>query len=424
MSDVLNNSSAGTEQTAAGSRSKDADGRPSLALVYLASVPLVAAVACFEGAGLGGLNYTGYLWMLYLAVGVLLVLAEGAIHPAATASFPWQPWALWLGYVWLSLIWVDHLEASNVREAVQISMPLLLGIAGSMFVRTTSQLRTLLHAYGWTIVPLTLSLAAIRLGLVHALGMEPAPRVLGLTAALVGCVFLSEIPNRRLVPLLGWAACIALTTLSGSRMATVVLLVVLAIHPLYRHVLTRVAVVGSMLGLAIALFYTPTFQERFFAEGAGTVADVVEGNFLSFGRFETWPGLWDEACRHPVFGGGVGATRQFLPKINPDMTHPHNDYLRIGFEGGLVGLAAFFAVVVWQIADFRRRLAKVSGVRQQVFAAAYLGFFVFLITSFTDNTIVYNLWYMDPLFVLMGAAYGCADGSLAGETEPPHHGDT
>ena len=106
------------------------------------------------------------------------------------------------------------------------------------------------------------------------------------------------------------------------------------------------------------------------------------------------------------------------------MTHPHNDYLRIGFDGGLVGLSVFFAVVAWQIVDFRRRIAQTSGIRQQVFAAAYLGFFVFLITSLTDNTLVYNLWYMDPLFVLMGAAYGCADGSIAEEAEAQCHEET
>ncbi len=251
---------------------------------------------------IAGLNYTGYLWTFYLAAGFLLILAEKAVNPTATASFPWRPWALWFGYVWLSLIWVDRLQGSNVREAVQISMPLLLAIAGSMFVRTTSQVRTLLRTYGWAIVPLALSLAAIRLGVVQALGVEPAPRVLGLTAALVGCVFLSGFPDRRLVPLLGWGACLGLTTLSGSRMATVVLLIVPAIHPLYRNLLARVAVVAGMVGLAIALFYTPIFQERFFAEGEGTLGDVMEGNFLSFGRFETWPDIMGRGLAAPRFG--------------------------------------------------------------------------------------------------------------------------
>jgi hypothetical protein len=33
---------------------------------------------------------------------------------------------------------------------------------------------------------------------------------------------------------------------------------------------------------------------------------------------------------------------------------------------------------------------------------------VFWINAATDNPLGYNLWYMDPLFALIGAAYGVA----------------
>ena len=232
---------------------------------------------------------------------------EGGQSAPAPRVFPGSPGRLWFGYVWLSLVWVERLQGSNVREAVQISMPLLLAIAGSMFVRTTSQLRTLLRAYGWAIVPLTLSLVAIRLGVVQALGVNP-PRVLGLTAALVGCVFLSRL--RIAAGFRCWAGAPALLDrrFPAAEWPPPRCLSCRSIHPLYRHLLASGGG-GSLVGLAIALFYTPIFQERFFAEGEGTLGDVVEGNFLSFGRFETWPELWEEAWRHPVLGGGVGSAR-------------------------------------------------------------------------------------------------------------------
>jgi hypothetical protein len=31
-----------------------------------------------------------------------------------------------------------------------------------------------------------------------------------------------------------------------------------------------------------------------------------------------------------------------------------------------------------------------------------------MISALTDNTLSYNLWYMNPLFAVMGAAYGVA----------------
>ena len=44
----------------------------------------------------------------------------------------------------------------------------------------------------------------------------------------------------------------------------------------------------------------------------------------------------------------------------------------------------------------------------EAFIAALLGFLIMLFTSATDNTLVYNLCYTDPLFALMGGAYGAA----------------
>jgi len=42
------------------------------------------------------------------------------------------------------------------------------------------------------------------------------------------------------------------------------------------------------------------------------------------------------------------------------------------------------------------------------FAAALLGWFVFLISACTDNPLIYAVWFTNPLFALMGAAYGVA----------------
>jgi O-antigen ligase len=88
------------------------------------------------------------------------------------------------------------------------------------------------------------------------------------------------------------------------------------------------------------------------------------------------------------------------------MNHAHNDYLRIGFELGLVGLTIFACVIAWQVLDLYLRLRRSTGVAQRGYAAALLGLLLFLVTACTDNPLVYNLWYMNPLFALLGAAYG------------------
>src|SRR5205085_6961999 len=85
-----------------------------------------------------------------------------------------------------------------------------------------------------------------------------------------------------------------------------------------------------------------------------------------------------------------------------------NDYLRVGFELGLVGLAIFLAVLAWQLGHLAVQIRRSRGVVRTAFTASWLGLLAFLISACTDNTLSYNLWYMDPLFAVMGAAYGVA----------------
>jgi hypothetical protein len=41
-------------------------------------------------------------------------------------------------------------------------------------------------------------------------------------------------------------------------------------------------------------------------------------------------------------------------------------------------------------------------------SAAFMGILVFLLMAVTDNPIIYGVWFMHPLFVLIGASYSLA----------------
>jgi O-antigen ligase len=177
------------------------------------------------------------------------------------------------------------------------------------------------------------------------------------------------------------------------------------------------------------------FQARFFDSGSGTLEYVFRGDFLSLGRFESWPDIWDEAWRRPLLGHGIGTATKFVSLVWPEVSLVHNDYLRIGFELGLVGLAIFLVVMGWQLFAIRRLLtqrqpqaetgnralsrgttpprmdhptgaATQARVVQHALSAAFLGLVVFLIMACTDNPLTYNIWFTNPVFVLLGGAYG------------------
>ena len=359
------------------------------------------------GYEIGGFNLSGWVWVVMLVLGIYLLNSRSAGGQALPIHQPCQHWLAWLGIVWLSLLWCDDPGRWNIQQACQISMPLLVAAISSMFVRCEDDLRKLLRAFLWSLVPLTMIVLATRLGVLENDGT--GNRDAALSAALVGCVFLACAATSPLSGYAGWIGCIGLILLSSSRMAAVALVVVMVFHPIYKTLRRRLLALAAMIACATAVFYSPVFQERTFYEGRGSIGDLARDDAVdTAGRSAAWPLIWDEAWKRPLLGAGVGSSRAFVSSIWPDVSHPHNDYLRVGFECGLLGLAIYLAAAVWQLLSLRGQVDRTQGVIRQAFIAVLLGFLIMLFTSATDNTLVYNLCYTDPLFALMGGAYGAA----------------
>ena len=253
-----------------------------LGLLFVLSVPILASVGAAPNWTILGFNFTGWLWMSGFAAAALILVAELAVNGSFAFSFPWKPWLIWTGCCWFSLLWCGGLGARNVQDAVQISMPLLVGVLASAFVTSETELRLFLRVVRWSLLPLCLIVAATALGLLGS-AEEGGSRMAALTAVLIGCVFLAHSAGKPFAALLGWAVCLALTVLTGSRMATAALLVMPIFSPLCRGLLRKAAVAALLAALARALFYLPVFQERFFYARSGTLEELFQGEFLTFG---------------------------------------------------------------------------------------------------------------------------------------------
>ena len=188
-----------------------------------------------------------------------------------------------------------------------------------------------------------------------------------------------------------------------------VLLIVLALpvlHPAYRQPLRRLGACLLIGALCLGLLYTAPVQQQLFAGGQGGVADLLDGGVQGTGRFAAWPLILAEAQEQPILGAGVNASYNFVPTVWDRMAAPHNDYLRIGFEFGVVGLGIFLLVVAWQLVDLARWSRRSHGSVSRAFTASFLGFLVFLMAACTDNPLGYNIALGCPLFALIGAAHG------------------
>ena len=99
---------------------------------------------------------------------------------------------------------------------------------------------------------------------------------------------------------------------------------------------------------------------------------------------------WEGFLQYPLFGVGVMNFRNMSHAID---LHPHNWFLQILLEGGIVGMAAFLVLiglVLWRFYGFAK--GNLYGV------AALASFIAFLVTGLA-NTSIFNGWWLTYLIV-------------------------
>jgi hypothetical protein len=380
--------------------------RPSVSYLYILTVPYVAALSSISGPAAWGLHYTGFVWLSVFIVGLLLILR----HRQRTV-FPWKLWCPWLGYVLLSLTWGGIHGRVNLQDPAMMISPLVVGIVASYAIRTEGQLESLMRRFVHCLVFIVFVFIFFWYGPgapYQADEQGYCVRPAAMTVAFIGCMFVGRLKRNVFLGLCGWAACLAVTVLSGSRMATLVLLVLWLITPLYFEFKSRLLVASVVCLLGLALFYSPIFQERFFpSEQHGDIGQVVEGDYDGSGRFEAWPVVWQEAQKNIVLGAGAGEVSRFTSEAHLDraVSRPLNDYLRVVFEYGTFGLLILICTILKQMHVLHVLMRKSDCVGWAL-AAAYLGFFAVLIFAWSENVLVYDVYFMHPLFAVTGGALG------------------
>ncbi len=190
--------------------------------------------------------------------------------------------------------------------------------------------------------------------------------------------------------------------LTFTRGAWLALIIALGIIGLYRYRLILLA--AGMFG--IVLFFTvPSINER--------VQNLVTADPLSAvsWRINLWKDAWGYVKEKPIVGYGTGtAEAKILEKRGPlfGSTKPHNDFLKIVLENGIVGLFFF----LWLLASIllktlshysRARSPHVKTLALFLFSAS-VGIFV---SSFADNMLA-NTPIQWMYWSMMGAFFAVA----------------
>lgn len=392
--------------------------------LLLLTIPLVVAGSCVHGIQIGTARPTGLFWIATLLGCLALLPWKGERR----ITFPWLAWVPFYVIQGASLAWGDQ-ERYNTQLFVQMTVFFLLGIVASYAIESEEDLAPFNVFYVLATLVLGIACAYYMAGPGRDLQAQEkgnytgfAERPAATSLIMIAAIFLAQIRRLPRTAVVMWLLCFGISILSQSRMATLVLLGLWLIHPRLTGLKTRVAFAGVVVVLGLAAFNTPIIQERFFARqqgfaGKGELKDVLAGKFDSAGRFEAWPKVWERSMDRPWFGHGVGQSSPFVYRIWAPMDKPHNEYLKMLYDTGYVGLAAFSIGLLGTLANLRRVLRQ-SDERNWAASAAYLGWIGFILMSIVDNPLVYGVNFLHPLFMMVGAANAIAAHQQAQESRP------
>ena len=171
----------------------------------------------------------------------------------------------------------------------------------------------------------------------------------------------------------------------------------------FRLIFSGVIAVGLLYA---AVWYIEPLHERFF-EG-DTSLELFGLRINTEGRMAAWEVVIDSYNEKPWLGKGVGSSQALIDVHFPWLNHPHNDYLRILHDYGLVGMVLWAVGYIWLLVVTWRAWQRADRSRDpagRVHLAAFLALVGVALAMITDNVIVY-IFVMAPLGVLVGTSLG------------------
>jgi len=369
-------------------------------LVWLTGLAAFAAAnANFE---VFGFSASGYAWVLPLVV-ALLVLAR---HPNRV-KFPWPIWVPWALLLVVYLVEAD--DAHALQRTAMMLCPVVVGMAAScsrLTPVTPRETRRFLRVLA----------IAVGLGIVWHAGLliSGTLPVYGgsatsvMTASLLAAMFATGYSFGRRTDLGWWVAIQLVPWIALTRTGIVASAVTLpfCFGPL--KVRTRLISLGAIALGSVALFSTPRMQARMFYSGSGTLSEISlqNRNFATSGRSALWPELLEEIKSKPWVGHGANASETFISATRPDLAHPHNDWLRLLFDYGILGTGFFVITFIAQGLHALAAARRAPDFARLLFLSCALSFVVLFVFMCTDNIILYAAFFGNLLFALLGLAYG------------------
>jgi O-antigen ligase len=364
-------------------------------------VVISTLLADMGGEGILGYQFAALGWLIPLVFS-LWSLARGL----GGFSFPFWIWLPWCCFVFIFTAISD--EPNAIQRSIMMLCPLVVGMAISKAQIGKDALVALRKLMLYMTIGLIM-LVAFKTGIIFT---GVLPMLTGLAAEVMTASMLCNYFAARYVfgdrkGLRWWTILAAIPVIAVTRTAIAVngLTLPLTFAPL--ATLKRVIILFLIIIIGIGIFYSPRVQKKMFFSGRGTLVDVKWENqdFVTTGRSYMWSKMWEKIDEQPLLGSGANASESFISKLTRGLKHPHNDWLRLLFDFGYVGVVIFALTLLMQILHAYRLARRTVGDVSMLFYAGASSFLSFIIFMFKDNIILYAAFFGNLQFMILGLAY-------------------
>lgn len=392
------------------------------ALVLVALVVRASLDVTKLGAGTGGIEPSVGLGLLVTLVAVVVVaVPRDRDRWPGPAPFTQALLAVVAAGA-LSVVGADRPAAAALELARLGSTAAMLVLLDRLIVDGRMARRVLTVVFAAAVVPLlvaTVQLAGFggtrQIGgfeRVRATFLHPNPFAIFCTVLLVaGIALVGVMTGWRRRALLGTLAALGVglfaTYARGAWIAAAAGVVAVAVAQRNRRLL-----VGLVVGVVAVVALVPSAAARFADVGDADQASGEPSNSLSW-RLDYWQDALELADGNPLTGIGLDMVSVAFEEAVP----PHNDYVRVVVELGVVGALAYLALLGTLAGVARRARQRATSPFGRAVADGQVGLVVVVVVlSLTANVLsqVVVMWYVVALTavaVAVGRGVDPADGA-------------
>lgn len=378
----------------------------TLAIGILASyLPLI-----FPGGVGVNISFLGWIVPL-VGCGLVLLLQH------RRNSFPlwlWMPWTVWV------TVYLLFANADNaLQRTVMLLTPLVVG-AGFSTLRVDAPLiakfRLWLNRFFWIFIAVAgVSTGLLVAGQLYGVSGFAAGSI---TASLLAAWYAARYASGDQRALAYWAILALVPVLANTRtgMVAVALTLPLTLAPLSMK--KRLIAVALLMGAGLLVFQSEHIQSKMFFSGQGTLTDAVtglvdmfkgekvgSGDFATSGRKTMTDALVARLDQAYWLGHGANTTEAISLAI-AGATHPHNDWLRVRYEYGILGVSLFALTLLAQLRHALRRARRVRLPGAAIFLYVGAGAFIpMALFMSSDNVLLYAAWFGNLHFAMLGLGY-------------------